>query len=73
MVQATRREIRYKPIMTQEMKDAAVRALEDGKMIRSHLEKDSDGGRLEDEFCTYLGGAKHGVAVSPASPPCTSP
>ncbi len=62
MVQ-TRREIRFKPIMTQEMKDAAVRALEDGKMIRSHLEKDSDGGRFEDEFCAYLG-AKHGVAVT---------
>lgn len=59
----TRRSIRYTPIMTQEMKDAAVRALEDGKLIRSNLEKDSEGGRFEDEFCQYLG-ARHGVAVS---------
>jgi len=57
------RSIHYVPIMTDEMKAAAVRALEDGRMIRSYLEKDSDGGRFEDEFCAYMG-AKHGVAVS---------
>ena len=62
MVQ-TRRKITYKPIITQEMKDAAIWALDDGRMIRSNLEKDSEGGRFEDEFCEYLG-AKHGVAVS---------
>ncbi len=62
-VPETRRQIRFKPIITEEMKEAAVRALEDGTMIRSHLQKDSEGGRFEDEFCEYLG-AKHGVAVS---------
>ncbi len=59
----TRKELRYKPIMTQEMKDAAIRALDDGRMIRSNNEKDSEGGRFEDEFCRYIG-AKHGIAVS---------
>jgi N-carbamoylputrescine amidase len=58
-----RKEVRYKPIITQEMKDAAIRALDDGRMIRSNLEKDSEGGRFEDEFCRYIG-AKHGIAVS---------
>ncbi len=57
------RSIHYVPIMTDEMKAAAVRALEDGRLIRSYLEKDSDGGRFEDEFCAYMG-VKHGVAVS---------
>jgi beta-ureidopropionase len=57
------RSIHYAPIMTDEMKAAAVRALEDGRLIRSYLEKDSDGGRFEDEFCAYMG-VKHGVAVS---------
>lgn len=58
-----RKELKYKPIMTQEMKDAAIRALDDGRMIRSNMEKDSEGGRFEDEFCRYMG-AKHGIAVS---------
>jgi beta-ureidopropionase len=49
------RSIHYVPIMTDEMKAAAVRALEDGRLIRSYLEKDSEGGRFEDEFCAYLG------------------
>jgi beta-ureidopropionase len=62
-MQHTHRSIHYVPIMTDEMKAAAVRALEDGKLIRSYLEKDSDGGRFEDEFCAYMG-VKHGVAVS---------
>ncbi len=59
----TRKELRYKPIINQEMKDAAIRALDDGRMIRSNMEKDSEGGRFEDEFCRYIG-AKHGIAVS---------
>ena len=59
-----RRELRYKPIMTDEMKAAAVRALEDGRLIRSRYEEDdSDGAKFEQEVTAYMG-TKYGVAVS---------
>ncbi len=57
------RELRYQPIMTDEMKAAAINALEDGRLIRSRYDVDSDGGRFEAEVCAYLG-VRHGVAVS---------
>ncbi len=63
MTAQDRRVLKFKPIMTQEMKDAAIHALEDGRMIRSNFEEDSEGGRFEADFCRYIG-AKHGVAVS---------
>jgi beta-ureidopropionase len=60
----THRELRYKPIMTDEMKAAAVAALEDGRLIRSRYEEaDSDGAGFEREVCAYMG-KKYGVAVS---------
>src|SRR5919197_1875057 len=57
------RQLRYRPIMTDEMKAAAINALEDGRLIRSRYEQDSEGGRFEAEVTAYLG-VQHGVAVS---------
>lgn len=57
------REIRYKPVMTDEMIDAATRVLRSGKYIRSFPLEESEGKRFEDEFCTYIG-APHAVNVS---------
>jgi dTDP-4-amino-4,6-dideoxygalactose transaminase len=57
------RQLQYKPIMTEEMKAAAVAALDDGRMIRSRYEKDSEGGRFEADVTAYLN-VQHGVAVS---------
>ena len=64
VVTATRRKLRYRPIMTQEMKDAAVAALEDGRLIRSVYDADeSDGARFENEVAAYMG-TEHAVGVS---------
>ncbi|MGH2614430.1 MAG: aminotransferase class I/II-fold pyridoxal phosphate-dependent enzyme [Thermomicrobiales bacterium] len=61
---AMRRELRYQPIMTQEMKDAAVEALENGRLIRSvYDESESDGARFENEVAAYMG-TTHAVGVS---------
>ena len=57
------REIRYKPVMTDEMIDAATRVLRSGKYIRSFPLEDSEGKRFEQEFCAYLG-TPHAVNVS---------
>src|SRR6516165_2465523 len=57
------RRITYKPVMTDEMIEAAVRVLRGGKYIRSFPLEDSEGKRFEDEFCAYVG-AKHAVNVS---------
>lgn len=57
------REIRYKPVMTDEMIDAATRVLRSGKYIRSFPLEESEGKRFEDEFCAYIG-APHAVNVS---------
>jgi len=57
------RHITYKPVMTDEMMEAAVRVLRGGKYIRSLPLEDSEGKRFEDEFCAYVG-AKHAVNVS---------
>jgi dTDP-4-amino-4,6-dideoxygalactose transaminase len=57
------REIRYKPVMTDEMIDAATRVLRSGKYIRSFPLEESEGKRFEDEFCAYVG-APHAVNVS---------
>ena len=64
MVTSMRRELRYKPIMTQEMKDAAVKALENGRLIRSIYDTDeSDGAKFEAEINAYMG-TSYAVAVS---------
>ena len=64
METTTYRQLRYKPIMTDEMKAAAVAALEDGRLIRSRYEEaESDGAGFEREVCAYMG-KKYGVAVS---------
>ena len=57
------REIRYKPVMTDEMIDAATRVLRSGKYIRSFPLEDSEGKRFEQEFCAYIG-TPHAVNVS---------
>jgi dTDP-4-amino-4,6-dideoxygalactose transaminase len=57
------RRITYKPVMTDEMIEAAVRVLKGGKYIRSFPLEDSEGKRFEDEFCAYVG-AQHGVNVA---------
>ncbi|MGH2403596.1 MAG: DegT/DnrJ/EryC1/StrS family aminotransferase [bacterium] len=61
--EAPSRQITYKPVMTDEMIEAAVRVLRGGRYIRSFPLDDSEGKRFEDEFCAYSG-AKHAVNVS---------
>ena len=61
--EAPSRRITYKPVMTDEMIEAAARVLRGGKYIRSYPLEDSEGKRFEDEFCAYIG-AKHAVNVS---------
>ena len=56
MVTTMHRELRYQPIMTQEMKDAAVEALENGRLIRSvYDDSESDGARFEADINAYMG------------------
>lgn len=57
------RQITYKPVMTEEMIEAAARVLRGGRYIRSLPLEDSEGKRFEDAFCAYIG-AKHAVNVS---------
>ena len=57
------RKINYKPVMTDEMIEAAVRVLRSGQYIRSRPLDDSEGKRFEDAFCAYLG-CRHAVNVS---------
>ena len=57
------RQIRYQPVMTDEMIEAANTVLRSGKYIRSFPLEDSQGKRFEDEFCAYVG-APHAVNVS---------
>ncbi len=61
--EAPSREITYKPVMTDEMLEAATRVLRGGKYIRSFPLEDSEGKRFEDEFCAYIG-SRHAVNVS---------
>ncbi len=63
MAQAPARDVRYKPVMTDEMIEAATRVLRSGKYIRSFPLEDSEGKRFEEEFCAYIG-APHAVNVS---------
>jgi dTDP-4-amino-4,6-dideoxygalactose transaminase len=60
---APARRITYKPVMTDDMIEAAVAVLRGGKYIRSYPLEDSEGKRFEDEFCAYLG-VKHAANVS---------
>lgn len=56
MVTTMHRELRYQPVMTQEMKDAAVEALENGRLIRSvYDDSESDGARFEADINAYMG------------------
>lgn len=57
------RRISYKPVMTDEMIEAATRVLRSGKYIRSFPLEDSEGKRFEDEFCAYVG-SRYAVNVS---------
>jgi dTDP-4-amino-4,6-dideoxygalactose transaminase len=57
------RQIHYKPVMTEEMIEAATAVLRSGKYIRSFPLEDSEGKRFEDEFCAYIG-APHAVNVA---------
>ena len=57
------RRITYKPVMTDEMIEAAVRVLRGGKYIRSFPLEDSEGKRFEDAFCEYVG-CRHAVNMS---------
>jgi len=57
------RRITYKPVMTEEMIEAAARVLRGGRYIRSFPLEDSEGKRFEDAFCAYIG-SKHAVNVS---------
>jgi dTDP-4-amino-4,6-dideoxygalactose transaminase len=57
------RRVTYKPVMTDEMIEAAARVLRSGRYIRSFPLEDSEGKRFEDEFCAYIG-ATHAVNVS---------
>lgn len=61
--EAPARRITYKPVMTDEMIEAAARVLRGGKYIRSLPHEDSEGKRFEDEFCAYVG-SKHAANVS---------
>lgn len=61
--EAPSRRISYKPVMTDEMIEAAVRVLRSGKYIRSYPLEDSEGKRFEDEFCAYLG-CRHAANVA---------
>jgi dTDP-4-amino-4,6-dideoxygalactose transaminase len=61
--EAPSRRISYKPVMTEEMIEAAARVLRSGKYIRSYPLEDSEGKRFEDEFCAYLG-CRHAANVS---------
>lgn len=61
--EAPSRQITYKPVMTDEMLEAATRVLRGGKYIRSFPLEDSEGKRFEDEFCAYIG-SSHAVNVS---------
>lgn len=64
MATAMQRELHYKPIMTEDMKAAAINALENGRLIRSLYDEDeSDGAKFEAEINAYMGTA-HAVAVS---------
>jgi dTDP-4-amino-4,6-dideoxygalactose transaminase len=63
LCEAPSRRISYKPVMTEEMIEAAARVLRSGKYIRSYPLEDSEGKRFEDEFCAYLG-CRHAANVS---------
>lgn len=48
------REVAFRPVVTQEMKDAAVRNLESGHYIRTDPYSDSEGKRFEEELSAFL-------------------
>jgi dTDP-4-amino-4,6-dideoxygalactose transaminase len=61
--EAPTRRVTYKPVMTDEMIEAAVRVLRGGKYIRSLPLEDSEGKRFEAALCAYLG-SKYAANVS---------
>ena len=48
------REIAFRPVVTQEMKEAVVRALESGRYIRTDPDSDSEGKRFESELAAFF-------------------
>ena len=50
------REIVFRPVVTQEMKDAMIRVLESGRYIRTDPDSDSEGKRFEQELAAFFTG-----------------
>ena len=48
------REIAFRPVVTQEMKEAVIRALESGRYIRTDPDSDSEGKRFESELAAFF-------------------
>ena len=51
------REVAFRPIVTESMKDAMIRVLESGRYIRTDRDGDSEGKRFEDAFASFLAGS----------------
>lgn len=50
------REVVFRPVVTEAMKDAMIRVLESGRYIRTDRDADSEGKRFEDAFARFLAG-----------------
>jgi dTDP-4-amino-4,6-dideoxygalactose transaminase len=50
------REVAFRPVVTEAMKDAMIRVLESGRYIRTDRDGDSEGKRFEDAFARFLSG-----------------
>ena len=49
-------QVAFRPVLTQEMKEAAARVLESGRYIRTDPDSDSEGKRFEEEFAAFIQG-----------------
>lgn len=58
------REIAFRPVVTQEMKDAMIRVLESGQYIRTEPESESEGKCFEREFAAFIGSDGRHPAVA---------
>ena len=50
------REIVFRPVVTEEMKEVLIRVLESGRYIRTDPDSDSEGKRFEDELAAFFTG-----------------
>ncbi|MGH9332706.1 MAG: hypothetical protein ACRD21_03035, partial [Vicinamibacteria bacterium] len=48
--------VAFRPFVTEEMKQAAIRVLDSGRYIRTDPEGDSEGNAFEKEFAAFLEG-----------------